>query len=236
MHEYCSWTRDLSSVLYRIHDSYVLSSTRGVCAGCQPSAEIKPRKKSKERTGGPRVRVPLSLSGWLARPQGLRTWAVQRPLSTRHLGPPPHLAGLLLFSFSSSAIESTGAPEPACDSIEMPDGACNLALTRDSPEIALSGTDVDPAGFHSPLDRRRSVCSLAFAGAEEWMPPSTGASAPGRFPACLSLSALVLVLCTYDPISPLLLRFRAPHCARRPLDLRGVTDCCRPTLRSEIER
>lgn len=78
---------------------------------------------------------------------------------------PPHLVGLPLFSSSSSAIVTTGAPEPACDSIEMPDGACNArspwGMVRRS--HCLEPTWILPASTsHFPLDRRRSVCSLAF--------------------------------------------------------------------------
>lgn len=210
-------------------------------------------KKSKKSTGGPRVRVPLSLSGWSTGPRGACPPAVL--LHILRIS-----SGSSLFSSSSSAIVMTGAPEPACDSIEMPDGACNArpagALESWGPDKGRSRDRTvwnrpGSCRLPPPLPSRSAPVRLfpRFSLAPRRMPPSTGASGPGRSSACPShlspafvrqpvsqVGATHVVLCTYDPISSPLLRLRAPHCARRPLDLRGATDCCRPTLRSEIER
>lgn len=123
-------------------------------------------KKSKKSTGGPRVRVPLSLSGWSTGPRGACPPAVL--LHILRIS-----SGSSLFSSSSSAIVMTGALSRHATPSRCQMALATLALlgpwspggpTRDGPEIGLSGTDLDPAGFHLPfpLDRRRSVCFLAF--------------------------------------------------------------------------
>lgn len=89
---------------------------------------------------------------------------------------PPHLVGLPLFSSSSSAIVTTGAPEPACDSIEMPDGACNARSPWGMVQRShcLEPTWILPASF--PLPSRSAPVRLfpRFSLAPRRMPPSTG--------------------------------------------------------------
>lgn len=206
-HEYCSWTRDLSSnkraaSVCRV-GPMVDDPRREVFAW---DAEIKVAKKEQHSTGVPAAVVLLHI--------------LRIP------------SGSSLFSSSSSAIVTTGAPEPACDSIEMPDGACNARPGAPGPDKGRTaqrshcletGADLDPAGF-LPLASRSAPVRLfpRFSLAPRRMPPSTGASGLGRSSACpshLSVTdgfrstaslpvrrATHVVLCTYDPISsPLLL-------------------------------